>query len=467
MNNLAEVPSGSFTRGHSFSAHSSPAEPPPTRVFAVEVYSTYDKSYVRLGSDTIEVRRPDVVEGSICICGLLVDSETKKLSWIFHRVRHDVSRAAYKPHVEKLLKECLITKQAMMIWLVPGSADAAAAAAAVAAQLPAPTSANVPTPGVTVGQVPQLGIAVQPDRPAQTTTERNVTMSRGVFGMSLGHEEKAAEAAAAATKKDPSSTVLQHFEKAKYVTAVTGSSQDSGTMVEQLKRVIPGQIKVQQTGPAASSGPLGGKKTLLESVVGNVTVVQQQAPATPPPANEASSAGPHQRERGERKEGGSKHRSCNECQKPKNPEDGRVDKKDHRFYCFACWAVAGTEFCSDCGEFAKGYRESTRRRVTQFYCNACWDIFNAKKAAEDATKVADGAEPAPKEPTDADGTNGEKTKKTRVRNPKPKKSQSPDGAEPESNSSDPTAAASAESHKDPTPAPAAAETAPIVAAATE
>jgi adenylate kinase family enzyme len=406
----------SMQRQYSFSdrSHSSPTDPPATRTFAVEVYSTADKAYTRLGTDTVDVRRPEVVEGSICICGIAVDAETKKTSWVFHRVRHDVSRAAYKPFVERVLKECLVSKQALMNWLQPGSGDPPAG-------VPQQAGGTPVTVTVAQQQVPQLGTAVQPDRPALTTAERNVTMSRGVFGMSLNETREGDRPAAdaKATAAASSQSVMQHFEKAKYVSA---SQAQGDTMVDQLKRVIPGSVKVQ--GPAASTPRQQGKKSLLESVgVGNVTVVK---PPSPPPAASATAA-QAAKEKGapEAKPVAVRTKTCAECAKTKNPEDGRVDKKDRRFYCFSCWANAGTEFCADCGEFAKGYRETTRRRVSPFYCQACWDAFSAKKEKEKEKKDATSDE---KKGDDEEAGRSEKPSQSKEKERKPRAKNPPKAA---------------------------------------
>lgn len=435
-------------RQYSFSDrnHATPTEPPATRTFAVEVYSTLEKAYIRLGTDTVNVRRPEVVEGSICICGIAPEPDAKKPSWVFHRVRHDVSRAAYKPLVEKILKECLIPKTALMNWLQPGSGDAAATGSAATAATPAAAAgaaaAASTLPTVSVGgQVPQLGTAVQPDRPQGSATAATTSMSRGGFGSSLETQQPAAAAASGGN-----SSVLQHFEKAKYMPSTAGGD----TMVDQLKRVTGGSVKVHnasQQPPAVTSGGGGSnaaasaapiKMSLIESVAGG-TVSVVKSTATPPPAPEASAAGGRHAAKEKR------HKTCCDCQG--NGEDGRTDQRDRRFYCYTCWAKLGTDFCSECGAFAKGYRESTRRRVSPFYCDACWDSFNANKKeketpaegtaaaegaadtekkpkAEKKSKAKEGEEPAAVDPAAAaNGDKPAKEKKPRVR--KASKSSSP------------------------------------------
>ncbi|EKF37655.1 hypothetical protein MOQ_002150, partial [Trypanosoma cruzi marinkellei] len=80
--------------------------------------------------------------------------------------------------------------------------------------------------------------------------------------------------------------------------------------------------------------------------------------------------------------------TCTQCLKKKQAEDLRLDKEDNNYYCYSCWAKLGWEFCRECGEFNKGYRERTRRRIGEFYCNNCWSNFNKGEEEEEGGEEA-------------------------------------------------------------------------------
>jgi len=320
---------------------------PPTKVFAVEAYSRGAKAYVRLGtdgplrlaSDTVEIRRHDVVEGCICVCGIEEHvASSGKLLLHFHRVRYDVQRAMYKENVEEILRDGLIPRSRFVSWLNEYRFVASS------------TGSALPT--------------------------------RNMFGINAPTTQ---------TKDDNEGTnVVQHFNRAKYVSLSTGETRslpqpptDEGN-IATLQKVVPVEVKVQP-------------KSTLEVVVKNVSYAPapQTSPAVPPPPS-ATNIDPPPRNARER----SQQRECNECKRPKEAQDGRVDPKDKKFYCFSCWAKAETEFCAECGGFKKGYRQLSRRHSSSFYCADCWGKYNEQQEKSGKPKSEKPQKSAGKEAVD-------------------------------------------------------------------
>lgn len=342
------------------------------KTFTVEAFDKDHRQYVRLGTETVEVRRNDVVEGCFCICGLAFESDGSK-HWVFHRARYDVACAAYKSHVDDLLANCLIPRSRLVTWLIEE-------------RLVPQATVEVPKPVVALSGGPTAGV------------------SRGAFGSALE-----------APKPTPSATAV--------TTAVSAAK-----LCEQLKLVVPAaQVKKQQQRPAEQQNDL----RTLETMIQTVHVVHQDTTTTTTTnavkvdkSNDKQPASAHDEETTRKG-----LLACGECKKSKKQEDLRIDPKDKRHYCYACWAKAGTEFCADCGEFAKGYRETLRRQTTPFYCDECWRKYSAKKRRESARKGDDATkkDEAPVSKDDKETVAKREPKRTR----EPKKEKSSETPAPE------------------------------------
>lgn len=342
----------------------------PIKVYHVEAYDKYAKGYARLAGETVEVRRNDVVEGCFVICGLTFENNGDH-HWTFHRARYDVSHAAFKTFVDDLVQCCLIARARLVQWLI---------------------SEKFVSPSTQKENL--LGSASGAAEAGEATST-----SRGAFGSALEAPVKTQ------VKKDVPK-----------VAEVAVSQPQSNLAL--LQRLVP-TTKVQTTVKPRAQPDL----SMLEAVVGSTVNIVRAAEVIPRDVRPKESDVERQRNTRTKE-----HDTCGECKKQKRSEDLRLDEKDGRRYCYVCWAQAGTEFCADCGEFRKGYREASRRAAGSFYCNECWETFLKKPTKpQKETKqqsVSVKTEPAAKpEPTDSNvvtvggdnGTQVETEKKRRRR----------------------------------------------------
>lgn len=307
----------------------------PLSVYALEVYDKFNKKYVRFESATVAVRNPDVVAGAIIACVMKDDS---KQTWYCQRLRPDVLRPAYLHEVNELLSTCMIPRAQLVSWL---------------------SAENIVTPEVTHEGKP-------PSAPPP---------SYGVATASL-----AAAAAAACIPQPPPppmrSTVVvaSDIQKVPSAAATAALTADINHYPKDSAMFVRGGAKV-----TAESTRSTTTAQLLASIVPSVHVVKAQSYST---ATAPIAAPPHSCSISASHSGSShscSHHSpqsevtipCAECNRRKQREDLRVDKRDGRRYCYACWAKLGWGFCSQCSEFRAGHREPKGRHKGAFVCKEC------------------------------------------------------------------------------------------------
>ncbi|CAG9567111.1 conserved hypothetical protein [Leishmania major strain Friedlin] len=367
----------------------------PIRTFMLEVYDKTEKMYVQYENATVDVRHPDVVEGCIVTCSLVDDTPRR---WVFRRIRYDVSRPIYKLDLEELLGSCLIPRTKMVAWLLneqivpseiqldgngsgaggsgsatnvpnvpPPSYDAAAAAVAAASAKGAAASMGMmqglTTPLPTQGMMPPLmkDIGSPPAFHAPTAAATAIPMASTAPARSIYPSASAMLSRVAAVPANPAPPPAVPAPR-------PPAQMSTEAQLKQLASIVPSFHVVD-----------GSKEGGAAAVAA--------ASSTPAAAgSNGTAAGVAGKSAASRATGGAASdgsRNCAQCHKPKQSEDLRVDRRDHRHYCYSCWAKSGYGFCVVCGEFKEVRRESKGRQKGSTVCAPCG------KAA--ATAPADAA----------------------------------------------------------------------------
>lgn len=377
----------------------------PIRTFMLEVYDKTEKMYVQYENATVDVRHPDVVEGCIVTCSL-VDGIPRR--WVFRRIRYDVLRPIYKLDLEELLGSCLIPRAKLVAWLLneqivpseiqldgngsgaggsgsatnvpnvpPPSYDAAAAAVAAASAKGAAASMGMmqglATPLPTHGMMPppMSDIGSPPAFHAPTAAAAAATAIPTAPGRSIYPSASAMLSRVAAVPAIPAPPP-----------AVPGPrlplQLSTEAQLKQLASIVP------------SFHVVDGSK---ESGAAAVAVAVAAASSTPVTAgSNGTAAGLSGKNAASRATGGAASdgsRNCAQCHKPKQSEDLRIDRRDHRPYCYSCWAKSGYGFCAVCGEFKEVRRESRGRHKGSSVCTPC-----GRATAAPADAASSNASPA-------------------------------------------------------------------------
>ncbi|ESL06095.1 hypothetical protein TRSC58_06236 [Trypanosoma rangeli SC58] len=380
------------------------SEKVPARTFELEVYDKYEKEYVQFEECTVEVQHPDVVEGCICTCVL---ADEKSCSWTFQRIRYDVLRPAYKRDVTTLLEHCIISKAKLLHWLVHDK---------IVPQTPneIPIMPPLPPPPPPPPPLTASGFAA-----SKTPTQHPVGLP--TYATALRMQQGNAQPHAAMRMTPPLSEIMAPGAALPLSGLHMRDSQIQGTSspvpTAPFSNVhgplhVPAEPTTATPNPSTTTTDANALTTLqlLSTMVSSVHIVRTNEKDG---QNKSASRANHRRHqqqgndvrglsdahekhdadkrvdnnRASRQDGKKSAPAadhCAQCLKKKHSEDLRLDKRDNKYYCYSCWAKLGWEFCRECGEFNKGYRERTRRHVGEFYCNTCWSSFN--KEGEEATR---------------------------------------------------------------------------------
>ncbi|EKF37653.1 hypothetical protein MOQ_002151 [Trypanosoma cruzi marinkellei] len=395
----------SSTVGAGRSAHS---EGHTTRTFELEVYDKYEKEYTQFEDCTVEVKHLDVVEGCICTCVL---SDEKEGTWKFQRIRYDVLRPAYKRDVTFLLEHCIIPKAKLLQWLthekiVPPTTNDTSAMRTPAPPLPSPGSAPLKSPTRHSASLPTYATALM--------FQKNNAQSHAPMRMSApsadGISYQSLLVPGSLTRgshlhgvpSPPHSNVLSNVHSSMHTLAdsKTETPKPGNTALDssalsplQLLTTMVSSVHIVRTEDSdekhkiVSTANPRRNHNQQEQRHSLTRDRDRRGPNTTNERDRNDKRGNNRTSRQEKTHGGKKvlpvPDTCTQCLKKKQAEDLRLDKEDNNYYCYSCWAKLGWEFCRECGEFNKGYRERTRRRIGEFYCNNCWSNFNKGEEEEE------------------------------------------------------------------------------------
>ncbi|TPP49201.1 AAA domain family protein [Leishmania donovani] len=329
----------------------------PIRTFMLEVYDKTEKMYVQYENATVDVRHPDVVEGCIVTCSLVDDTPRR---WVFRRIRYDVLRPIYKLDLEELLGSCLIPRAKLVAWMLseqivpseiqPDGNGSGAGGSGSAINVP-----NVPPPSY--------------DAAAAAVAAANAKGAAASMGMMQG-----------LAMPLPTQGMMPPL------------MNDIGSPPAFHASAAATAIPMAPTAPARCIYPSASAMLSRVAAVPTNPAPPPAVPAPRPPAQMSTEAQLKQLasiSAAPRAMGGAAsdgNRNCAQCHKPKQSEDLRVDRRDHRHYCYSCWAKSGYGFCAVCGEFKEVRRESKGRQKGSTVCAPC-----GKAAAAAATAPADAA----------------------------------------------------------------------------
>ncbi|CAJ1015676.1 hypothetical protein Q4I30_000723 [Leishmania utingensis] len=364
------------------------------RTFTLEVYDKTEKMYVQYEDATVDVRHPDVVAGCIVTCSLM---DTPQRRWAFRCIRYDVLRPIYKLDLVELLGSCLIPRTKVVSWLmkeqiVPsdiqsegngGAAAGSAGGIASTSSVPSgpPPSYNVAAAAaaanVTAAAGPMSimqGLAMPPPAHGMLPPPMNNIGAPPAF-------HAAAAAAAAAIPIGPTTPTRFTYPSASAM----------------LSRVAAVSARVESPPAVTTPRPLAQMSTetqlkQLASIVPSFHVVDgSKASAAGSNGTVAVPGGKSAVSRATSGVFSGDGRNCAQCHKPKQGEDLRMDRRDHRHYCYSCWAESGYGFCALCGEFKEVRRESKGRHKGSAVCAPCGKMAMAALA----DTASNSASPAP------------------------------------------------------------------------
>ncbi|KAF5220339.1 hypothetical protein ECC02_006643 [Trypanosoma cruzi] len=379
-----------------------------TRTFELEVYDKYEKEYTQFEDCTVEVKHSDVVEGCICTCVL---SDEKECTWKFQRIRYDVLRPAYKRDVTFLLEHCIIPKAKLLQWLthekiVPPTTNETSAMRSLATLLPSPGSTPSKSPTLHSASLPTYATALMMQ---QSNAQSHAPMRMSAPSAdSVSYQELLVPGSLTrgsqlhGVSSQPHSKVLSNVHSSLHALAESkmekpkhgNTAPDSSALSPlQLLTTMVSSVHIVRTEDLEEKH----KNVSTANPRRNHNQQDQRHPPTrdrdrrePNTANERDGndkRGNNRASRQEKTHGGKKlvpvPDACTQCLKKKQAEDLRLDREDNKYYCYSCWAKLGWEFCRECGEFNKGYRERTRRRTGEFYCSNCRSNFNKGKEEEE------------------------------------------------------------------------------------
>ncbi|CAC9436687.1 conserved_protein [Leishmania infantum] len=371
----------------------------PIRTFMLEVYDKTEKMYVQYENATVDVRHPDVVEGCIVTCSLVDDTPRR---WVFRRIRYDVLRPIYKLDLEELLGSCLIPRAKLVAWMLseqivpseiqPDGNGSGAGGSGSAINVP-----NVPPPSYDAAAA-AVAAANAKGAAASMGMMQGLAMPLPTQGMmpplmnDIGSPPAFhASAAATAIPMAPTAPARCIYPSAsamlsRVATVPTNPAPPPAVPAPRPPAQMSTEAQLKQLASIVPSFHVvdGSKEG------GAAAVAVAAASSTPAAAgSNGTAAGLAGKSAAPRAMGGAAsdgNRNCAQCHKPKQSEDLRVDRRDHRHYCYSCWAKSGYGFCAVCGEFKEVRRESKGRQKGSTVCAPC-----GKAAAAAATAPADAA----------------------------------------------------------------------------